>query len=529
VTIVLTMTERMAALAGSLLLVLVKIRRGVPSFQPFSRYMPKALRISLQVLAVILTLVLLMVTGSQPVLADQPAMIIVPSSGSVGTVICVWMTGFLGEGQVAISFKDKSNIVQTANPDDWGDCTASFIVGTYPAGSYRVWAKYGTSELCTYFTLKPAIELNKPSGDVGDNVVINGTGFAAEKPVTAYFDGVSIATGETDKNGTFVNIVFSIPESGKGSHTVKVEDSQGNCATDGIIIRQKISIAPTTGTVGSEASIGGTGFEAYGNIVIYFDREDVTGTCVDGNGSFSTTFHVPIRNNGSYKIKVSDGTNIYYEDFTVTAGIMLTPTIGNIGDYLTVHGTGFRVGLPVTITYDGDEVDSAIVNVEGAFSVTFSIPVSCAGGHTVTATDGANIIEATFAVEATPPPIPKLLLPVNATETAETVYFDWENVSDPSGVTYALVVASDANLSDVLFTKEGLTDSEYTLSDEEKLPPRKEAPYYWRVRAIDSASNMGEWSAIDSFYVAAPLPPPAPVALPIHLSLLWMPTFLACC
>ena len=131
----------------------------------------------------------------------------------------------------------------------------------------------------------------------------------------------------------------------------------------------------------------------------------------------------------------------------------------------------------------------------GAFSVTFSIPVSRAGGHTVTATDGANTIEATFTVESTPPPMPKLLLPINATETAETVYFDWENVSDPSGVSYALVVASDANLSNVLFTKEGLADSEYTLSEEEELPPSKEASYYWRVRAVDVASNVGEWSA----------------------------------
>jgi len=200
-------------------------------------------------------------------------------------------------------------------------------------------------------------------------------------------------------------------------------------------------------------------------------------------------------------------------DFTVTAGIMLTPTTGGVGTYLTVQGTGFRVGVPVTITYDGDEVDSATVDVEGAFSITFSVPVSRSGEHTVSASDGANTMEATFSMESAPPPAPKLILPVNATETAETVYFDWENVSDPSGVSYALVVASDANLSDVLFTKEGLTDSEYTLSEEEKLPPSKETPYYWRVRSIDSASNVGEWSTIDSFYVAAP-PPPPPLPIP---------------
>jgi len=80
-------------------------------------------------------------------------------------------------------------------------------------------------------------------------------------------------------------------------------------------------------------------------------------------------------------------------------------------------------------------------------------------------------------------------------------HFDWEDITNPSGISYVLVVASDANLSDVLFTKEGLTDSEYTLSEEEKLPPSKETPYYWRVRAVDGVSNVGEWSAPGSFYV----------------------------
>lgn len=490
--------------------------------------MLRATKVFLHSLAIIPVLAILMVMTAAPVVAgeEEPTMAIEPSSGPVGTMIYVKMTGFLGEGQVAISFKDKGNIVQTVNPDEWGDCTASFTVGTYPAGRYRVWAKYGANELCAYFTLEPAIELNKPSGYAGDNVVVAGTGFAVGKPVTVYFDDASVATGKTGENGTFTNILLTIPESGKGSHTVKVEDSQANYATSGIIIRQKMSIVPTSGTVGSEVSIGGTGFEADGNIVIYFDDKDVTGTCTDENGSFRTTFRVPVRNNGSYKIKVSDGTNNYYEDFTVTAGIMLTPTTGGIGTYLTVQGTGFRVGLPVTITYDGDEADSAIVDVGGAFSVTFGIPVSCAGGHTVTTTAGANSIGATFTVESTPPPTPKLLLPADATETAEAVYFDWENVSDPSGVSYALVVASDANLSDVLFTKEGLTDSEYTLSEEEKLPPSRETPYYWRVRAIDRASNMGEWSTIDSFYVAAPPPPlpiPAPITVPPPVPALLMP------
>ena len=53
-----------------------------------------------------------------------------------------------------------------------------------------------------------------------------------------------------------------------------------------------------------------------------------------------------------------------------------------------------------------------------------------------------------------------------------------------------------------MLEKEGLTNSEYTIQEEEKLPSvREEAPYYWRVMAIDGASNESEWTGTGSFYV----------------------------
>jgi len=40
------------------------------------------------------------------------------------------------------------------------------------------------------------------------------------------------------------------------------------------------------------------------------------------------------------------------------------------------------------------------------------------------------------------------------------------------------------------------------LTGEEKLAAvKKEAPYYWRVKAVDGDANDGEWSALASFYV----------------------------
>ena len=52
--------------------------------------------------------------------------------------------------------------------------------------------------------------------------------------------------------------------------------------------------------------------------------------------------------------------------------------------------------------------------------------------------------------------------------------------------------------------RKDLTLSEYFLTETEKLSPTKaEEPYYWRVKAIDGASNESDWSDPGSFYVSA--------------------------
>jgi hypothetical protein len=74
--------------------------------------------------------------------------------------------------------------------------------------------------------------------------------------------------------------------------------------------------------------------------------------------------------------------------------------------------------------------------------------------------------------------------------------FDWESVYDPSEpVVYTLQVARTRDFLQPIVEKEGLSLSQYTLTEEEKLlPSRRFTHYLWRVRATDSASNEGSWS-----------------------------------
>jgi len=158
----------------------------------------------------------------------------------------------------------------------------------------------------------------------------------------------------------------------------------------------------------------------------------------------------------------------------------------------------------VTVTYTSDPVVVAttVSDANGDFSATFTIPPSEPGTHIVTATDGTNILTETFVMEGSAPAIPQPLLPEMGVKAKQPVYFDWADVDDPSGVTYALQIATDENFTTIALEKTGLADSEYTLTKEEKLEKRSaEAPYYWRVQATDGASNASGWTGAGTFSV----------------------------
>jgi hypothetical protein len=112
-------------------------------------------------------------------------------------------------------------------------------------------------------------------------------------------------------------------------------------------------------------------------------------------------------------------------------------------------------------------------------------------------------LQTKFSMETTPPPTPSGLTPTALYRENSRPVFTWQAVTDPSGVSYHLQIAGDANFDTIVMEKEGLTTTQYIVPKSEKLKAAgKESPYYWRVKAIDLASNEGQWSTPDSFYVS---------------------------
>ena len=466
-------------------------------------------------IAIILALLVIAIPAT-PALAATVT--ISPSSGPVGTTITISGTGFTATNTYQITFAygtTFSRIIGSGTVGAGGDIlSTSFVIPEIPGGVYTIRVEtFGTtSESRTgTFTITSKIDLDKSSGYVGDEVTVDGNGFAANSDITVYFVNAEVGTADTDANGSFTDAAFLVPESYNGSHTIKAQDASGNFDTDSFSTKQSITITPTTGAAGDMVTVSGTGFKAKKAITITFDVLAVTTTplsvTTDDYGSLSGSFPVPVIVNGTYAVKVTDGTNKASANFTVMAGASIDKTTGNVGTEATVSGTGFAVGATVTVTYDGDEVAIATPDSNGAFKATFKIPASTHGAHTIVATDPtnpANTRTFTFTMESDSPPIPPPLLPQEGIKAETEAYFDWVDVDDPSGVTYTLQIAADDKFTEasIVLKKEGLIESEYTITEEEKLEStKKEEPYYWRVQAIDGASNQSEWSTPGSFYV----------------------------
>jgi hypothetical protein len=122
-----------------------------------------------------------------------------------------------------------------------------------------------------------------------------------------------------------------------------------------------------------------------------------------------------------------------------------------------------------------------------------SAAVEAIQGGTITANFVLN-------VDTTAPGQPTLLSPGSWERIDHSYTLDWTDVSDDASnpVTYDLLVFNfDWSLA--VLSKSGLTSSEYNLSSE----TLADGTYRWIVRAVDGASNVGDWAFGEPFILAS--------------------------
>ena len=490
---------------------------------------------TLLTLAIVLPLLSVLVL-STPVQA-APVITLSPASGAIGTKVAINGTVFdsYKGDNIYIFFDDAEIAGSPLTVDETGTFTIEFIIPADAVpGNHWIEARSETKSTSmlarTFFIVEEAeIRLDVADGPVGTEVTISGWGFYASRTVTLYYYnmiGETLGTEAASPTGEF-SYQFTIPNSIAGEHKITVTNAEGNSAETDFDVIPSISLNLPSAGPGELLTIRGTGFGYRSEVDIDFGTNPVAKARTDEYGNFEVGFNIPEVRPATYDVKALDEYgNIDKAKFITTAGASLNQTEGSVGTRLNVRGSGFKAGETITIDYDNLRVATATADNNGAFNSSFNVPAGISGDHVITVSDGETTKQFAFTVESEAPPAPGLLLPADSSDTRAKAHLDWQNVTDPSlPVVYNLQVASDQNFSSLVLEKKRLTDSEYTLSEEERLAAVKMlASYHWRVKAIDSANNESEWSTPWSFYVNAP-PTPA-LMLPASGSKAEMPVFI---
>lgn len=291
-----------------------------------------------------------------------------------------------------------------------------------------------------------------------------------------------------------------------------------------------ITLNPTTGIPGKIIAINGTNFDPSATVRIYFGDVDTSKILtVMSDGTFTGNFSIPQKDPGSYTVKVYDN-SAYTKTATATFNVlaelrsMVSKNRGAVGTNVNASGKGWQVNSTVIVKYDDKEITgaNAVTDSEGAFTIDFKIPVSAAGEHKITVSDGTNTKEYKYLMENTPPSSTVLQTPTADSEISGILYFEWVAVTDDSlPVSYNLQLSGDPSFAQnsIIMEKKGIAEKVYSCTTAEQTslvpvataiePAPKNKTYYWRVQAIDAAGNKGEWSRASTFIM-----PPAKASTP---------------
>ena len=273
----------------------------------------------------------------------------------------------------------------------------------------------------------------------GSSATIAGSGFYPGASVTLSSPGLGLSATTLNTSGTFSYTVAVPSTTVSGTYTITATDSTGRTASTTLVVSgarsSSLAASTTSGTVGQQITVTGTGFAAYEQVTLYLNTPGTTqaiaGTVqiynADANGNFSVTYTVPSTVAGSYYLSAlgqSSRTNPYIT-FNVLNGLYQTGSVTAVQTIQTVQTVQVQ---PVTQVVQIVSVSqsSTLAAVSTAATTSYF-----ADGYTGTVASNGK---ATFTVKL------YLYNPSNATSSVTTGYA----VLDPSSSARTLYSVTDS-------------------------------------------------------------------------------------
>jgi len=283
----------------------------------------------------------------------EPYLEIDPDEGPVGTTVDVNGTGFdEDEEEIELRYyldgSDYDVVEDGLQADEWGSWEISFKIPMSSSGDHKLRARGETTDLGDlddiYFEVRPGIAIDLTQGHVGDSITINGSGFdEGENEIEVSFDNqVVVQDIKADSNGAWEETI-QVPEMPGGSYDVTAEGDRtdkSDIKDLSFRVEPNLLLVPSTGHVGSELTLTGTGFAATKELILLYDDSQVETTATNDKGSFSNLkFSVPKSVHGAHTLTAEDSTgNAVSAPFTMESQPPPMPALES-------PGNGGRVGL----------------------------------------------------------------------------------------------------------------------------------------------------------------------------------------
>ncbi|MDE1819481.1 MAG: hypothetical protein KGI98_01360 [Euryarchaeota archaeon] len=275
-----------------------------------------------------------------------------------------------------------------------------------------------------------SISVNPTTATVGTPLRITGGGWGATAAVTGTitFAGGQIllfcqaggpgalAGSCTTSAGGNLDVTIDLWWGNAGTANVAVVQGV-NTATASFTVSPTFAMSPSSGPVNTVVSVTGTGWSTGGTINrISWDGSggplggsSCNGAGIDAQGNVTCSFTVPSSVAGNHFVTLRDN-NGYTATatFITVTDLQLFPATGNVGQGITVVGTGYdNGGNIVSLTWNGagglpgDSCTGSGLSGNGGINCGFNVPADPAGIYIVQMTDDAgDTASAPFALAA---------------------------------------------------------------------------------------------------------------------------------
>ena len=241
-----------------------------------------------------------------------------------------------------------------------------------------------------------------------------------------------------------------------------------------------------------------------------YELRDVTlgspGTLLD-SGILTTAGDIPDTTNWYWKSKMFSSAKTLSQNSRYRIIFMSQGSTGENGNF-------YFINVP-NCAYTGTAYESTTFMGRNAFVVKSVDSGVSFTSSTIRDLTFRFILEAQQQQDTTPPATPSLVSPADGAQiTNTTPTLDWTDVTDPSGVTYTVQLSVDPDFGSFVVNQANLTSSQYSVSTQLSVG----TTYYWRVKAVDGASNESDWAVPYSFSIIQTGGDTTPPAVPTLVS-----------